>query len=104
MATNTRFTDDAIAFAEVYGLRILSWDYPKGESLRDWIQLYGAYPITCLSCLSRADKNLLVAKGLVSCRTIHKDTHVLDDLPLPSAKKNLLRKELTYLYDNVLAD
>lgn len=103
VATNTRFTDDAIAFAEVYGLRILSWDYPKGESLRDWIQLYGAYPITCLSCLSRADKNLLVAKGLVSCRTIYKNIRLLDDLPLSSAKKTLLRKELTYLYDNVLA-
>lgn len=104
VATNTRFTDDAILFAEAYGLRILSWDYPKGASLRDWIQLYGAYPITCLSSLSKADKNLLIGKGLVSCRTIHKNNYLLDKLPLPHAKKNMLKKELTYLYDNVLAD
>lgn len=104
VATNTRFTDDAIAFAQAYGLRILSWDYPKGASLRDWIQLYGAYPITCLSSLSKADKNLLIAKGLVSCRTIHKNMNALDKLPLPQGKKNILKKELKYLYDNVLAD
>ena len=104
VATNTRFTDDAIAFAEAYGLRILSWDYPRGASLRDWIQLYGAYPITCLSCLTKSEKSLLIAKGLVSCRTIHKNPHLLDKLPLATAKKNLLRRELVYLYDNVLAD
>ena len=40
----------------------------------------------------------------MSCRTIHKNPHLLDKLPLATAKKNLLRRELVYLYDNVLAD
>lgn len=104
VATNTRFTDDAIAFAQAYNVHILSWDYPRGESLRDWIQLYGAYPVTCLSCLSKAEKHLLVSHGLVSCRTIYKDMSVLDKLSLPRNKKSALRKELIYLYDNLLAE
>ncbi|PWM10430.1 MAG: ATPase [Flavobacteriales bacterium] len=104
IATNTRFTDDAIAFAEAYHLNILSWDYPKGESIRDWIQMYGVYPITCLSCISKSEKQMLISKGMVSCGTIYKNPHLLDKTPLPSSKKIMLKKELMYLYDGILKE
>lgn len=104
IATNTRFTEDAITFAETYGLKILSWDYPKGQGLKDWIQLYGMFPITCLSCISKAEKELLVAKEIVSCRSIYKNPHILDNIPMSEHKKAVLKKELSYLYDSVLAE
>ncbi|MDD4820387.1 MAG: restriction endonuclease [Flavobacteriales bacterium] len=104
IATNTRFTNDAITFAEAYGLKILSWDYPKGQGLKDWIQLYGMFPITCLSCLTKAEKELLIAKGLVCCRTIYKNPHLLDGLSMPENKKSVLKKELNYLYESVLSE
>lgn len=104
IATNTRFTEDAITFAEAYGLKILSWDYPEGQGLKDWIQLYGMFPVTCLSCLTKAEKEMLIAKGLVSCRTIYKNPHLLNNISLAENKKTVLKKELCYLYDSILAE
>ena len=37
VATNTRFTTDAIQYAECSGLKLLSWDYPANNSLKSRI-------------------------------------------------------------------
>ncbi|MBQ1969453.1 MAG: restriction endonuclease [Flavobacteriales bacterium] len=104
IATNTRFTDDAIKFAEAYNIGLLSWDYPRGQGLKEWIQLYGAFPITCLSCLSKGEKEELVRKGLVSCQTIYKNPRLLNGVAIPEGKKRTLLKELRYLYETVMAE
>lgn len=104
VATNTRFTDDAIAFAQAYNVHILSWDYPRGESLRVGYSCTGRIRLPACPACPRQRSTLLVSHGLVSCRTIYKDMSVLDKLSLPRNKKSALRKELIYLYDNLLAE
>ena len=41
VVTNTRFTKDAIVYGNCTGLYLLSWDYPKGNSIKERIDRLG---------------------------------------------------------------
>src|SRR5690606_16714612 len=57
VTTNTRFTEDALAYGKCAGLYLLSWDYPKGNGLKDRIDDIGLYPITVSNILTGREKN-----------------------------------------------
>lgn len=91
LLTNTQFTTDAIQFGECVGLKMVSWDYPKGESLKDIISNAGLYPITCLNTLTKAEKQQLLAKDIVLCKQLCKFTEVLNQMGISKTrKKNIL--------------
>ncbi|VVB74492.1 ATP cone domain protein [Candidatus Tiddalikarchaeum anstoanum] len=48
VATNTRFSDDAIAYAEYWKVKLLGWRYPKNASLSRLIDKNKLYPVTLL--------------------------------------------------------
>ncbi len=72
LITNTRFSDDAIHFAECKELRLLGWRYPSEKTLESMIESKSLYPITILRSVDKKTKkiffreNLLFAKDLVS--------------------------------------
>jgi hypothetical protein len=70
LVTNTRFSDDAVAYGRCAGLHLVSWDYPGAGSLKDMIEKTGLYPITCLANLSEGEKNSLAEKGVLLCRDV----------------------------------
>lgn len=70
VATNTRFTEDAITYGRCAGLRLLSWDYPEGDSLKNWIDQSGFHPITSLSSLKKSHKQKLLENNVVLCREL----------------------------------
>lgn len=74
--TNTRFSADAIQYAECVGIHLLSWSYPKDKSLSVLIDRYELYPITIVPDLSNYQKQQLIAAGVVLCEQIksHVDT------------------------------
>ena len=65
LVTNSYFTNDSIAFAEYYGLGLLSWDYPKGSSLKNLVDSKGLYPITCLTSLTEDQISVLLSKDII---------------------------------------
>ncbi len=70
VVTNTRFTTDAIQYGSCSGLKLIGWDYPHGDSLRNQIDLLGIYPLTCLTSLTKEEKVALLSKGMVLCKEI----------------------------------
>ena len=60
LVTNTRFSSDAIQYGVCAGLKLLGWDYPVNESLKDQIDALGLYPITCLTSLTKTEKQRLL--------------------------------------------
>ncbi|MCB9447992.1 MAG: restriction endonuclease [Flavobacteriales bacterium] len=70
VVTNTRFTEDALQFGTCMGLYMLSWDHPRGQSLRERIDRSGLHPVTCLSSLSGSEKQSLLNRGIVLCRQL----------------------------------
>ena len=66
--TNTRFTSDAIQYGKCVGLLLTSWDYPKGNGLKEQIDKSGSHPLTALTTLTKAEKTKLLEKGIVLCK------------------------------------
>lgn len=67
IVTNTKFTISAEKYALCKGLKLLSWEFPKGNNLHDRIQKTGLYPVTVLQSLSTTQKRALIDKGIVVC-------------------------------------
>jgi hypothetical protein len=97
VATNTRFTKDAIAYGNCMGLYLLSWDYPKGDSLKDRIDRLGIYPITVSTLLTKREKQFLLSRDVVLCRQLFKDSFYLDHLGISELRKAKILKEVEML-------
>lgn len=93
LITNTRFTTDAQKYGNCVGLKLLSWDYPKQKGLKDMIGRVNLHPVTCLSSLSRKQKQALLQNGIVFCDQLHEDTDVLNRIGIDNRKKNRVIKE-----------
>jgi len=70
IVTNTRFTSDAIQYGTCMNLKLISWNYPVNGSLNELIDDSGLYPITCLTTLTKKEKQELLSKGKVLCREL----------------------------------
>ena len=77
VATNAKFTIDAIAYGKCQGMNLLSWDYPAQNGLKDIIDNTGLYPLACLTSLTKQEKHWLMAKNYVLVREIYKDDDLL---------------------------
>ena len=86
IVTNTRFTTDAMDFGKCSGLHLVSWDYPKGHSLKDMIDKYRMFPITTLTELNKREKQQLMDKGVVLCRQVVSNPKVLEDIGIKKPK------------------
>lgn len=75
--TNSKFTSDAIAYGSCKGMRLLGWDYPVDNSLKDWIERSGLYPLTCLTSLKRSEMEWLLAKGYVLVKDVYHNQQLL---------------------------
>lgn len=80
LITNTRFTKDAIEYGNCIGLTLLSWDYPKGNSIKTNIDNYGLYPVTALTTLSKKEKQQLIATDIILIKELFSNLDLLKQL------------------------
>jgi Holliday junction resolvase-like predicted endonuclease len=95
LVTNTRFTDDAIQFAECSGMTIVSWGYPKKMSLEKMIEESKLYPVTVLSGLSSQQVRKLIGQNMVLMKDLAKmDVTVIKNiLSITDRKASQLKKQ-----------
>lgn len=93
LVTNTRFTSDALQYGHCVGLHLMSWDHPLKESLKERIDRSGLYPLTCLSSLTRAEKQQLLELGVVLCKEICKEPALLSNAGVRPARFDAVLKE-----------
>lgn len=73
LITNTKFTSEAVKYATCSGLQLLGWSYPQEGNLYDRIVATGLYPVTTLTLLKKAEKRLLIDKGIVTCEQVRNE-------------------------------
>jgi len=89
--TNTRFTTDAIQYGKCVGLLLTSWDYPRGNGLKDRIDKSGLHPLTALTSLTKAEKTKLLDTGIVLCKELHENPNLLEQIEIPTSRhKNII--------------
>lgn len=78
LVTNTRFTRNAIRYAQCSNLTLLGWDYPRGRGLMEMIEEAHVHPLTCLTTLSEGEKRRLLEHKVVLCKSV-KTAHLLEE-------------------------
>ena len=78
LVTNTRFTRNAIRYAQCSNLTLMGWDYPRTRGLLAMIEERKVHPLTCLTTLSDAEKRRLLEKKIVLCKHVQ-TPHILEE-------------------------
>lgn len=97
--TNAYFTLDAIAFAEFYGIKLLSWDYPSGNSIKNIVDSTRFYPITCLTSLTDYEKKFLLNNQVVLVNDICAHPEKLSGISFTQDKMDLIINEAKELVE-----
>jgi len=97
VATNTRFTKDAIQYGSCAGLYLLSWDHPLNNGIKDRIGRLGLYPITVSTLLTNREKQFLLSRDVVLCRQLFKNKFFLDHLNISEIRKGKIANEIEEL-------
>ncbi|MBD0724082.1 hypothetical protein B6A10_02715 [Flavobacterium sp. L1I52] len=93
IVTNTRFTADAIAFAECSGIHLLSWDYPEKRSLKSRNNHDCLYPVTCLTTLTKAEKEKLLLLDVILVKELKDNRVDLKEIGISTHRiKNVLKE------------
>ncbi|HBY66514.1 MAG TPA: ATPase [Flavobacteriaceae bacterium] len=100
VVTNTRFTEDAEQYGRCAGLKLLSWNVPTGDGLKERIDRLGLYPITVSTLLSKREKQFLLSRDVVLCRQLLSDKFYLDHLGVSENRKKRIFSEISILCNN----
>lgn len=93
LVTNTKFSGDAIQFAECAGLKLLSWDYPNNQSLSNLIDNHGLYPLTCLTTMPHLIKIAFMKQDIILCRDVLANIHIAREHGLNQKKVDAILHE-----------
>ena len=100
LVTNAYLTSDSKDFGRYYNLNLLAWDYPKEKSIKLRVDDNGLYPVTCLTTLSDADKDLLLKKQCILVKDLLAKPSVLDSTQNSADKKKSILKEANELINS----
>jgi len=101
VVTNTRFSGDATDYAKCVGMRLVSWDYPQGNSLRDWVDRSGYHPVTSIRSLSKSVKQMIMQEGIVLCRELLETPEILSKVGLPLPKRTTVIREAEAIVNGI---
>jgi len=99
--TNTRFSPDAMNYAKCMGMELIGWDYPLNGGIKDLIDEMRLYPVTCLTTLTKKEKELLLEGRILLCRDVLSNSSALENLRLSPHRLNVLYDEIEKLSDSI---
>lgn len=100
VVTNTRFSSDAIQYGNCMGLMLLSWDYPQKMSLKERIDRSGLHPVTCLTTLTKQEKQQLLDKEIVLCMDLCDQPKFLNSIGISEKRQKHILHEAHELCTN----
>lgn len=103
IATNAKFTTQAIKYSECQGIKLLGWNYPKDHGLEKMVENKQLYPITILPSFKQymnqpfGDAGVMLAKQLINIKNIN---NFSKKVGLPLSKIIVLSKEAKMLLED----
>src|SRR3989338_5226886 len=70
LITNTKFSGRAIQYGNCAGLNMIGWNYPSQGNLQDLVEETKVHPLTCLTSLTKKEKQEFLNQGIVLCKDI----------------------------------
>ncbi|OGG72764.1 hypothetical protein A3A38_03075 [Candidatus Kaiserbacteria bacterium RIFCSPLOWO2_01_FULL_53_17] len=96
LVTNTRFTRNAIRYAQCSRLTLLGWDYPHNHGLLTMIEEARVHPLTALTTLTESEKRRLMDNNIVLCRDVQAE-HLLKEYGVKPERVPKVLEEARYL-------
>ncbi|MAO66478.1 MAG: ATPase [Balneola sp.] len=93
VVNNTRFTSDAIQYANCMNLKLLSWNHPEGQGLKAMLEQTQIHPITGLSSLTKKEKQRILEEKVVHCQQLLDNENLLAELRFNHSKIENVLKE-----------
>lgn len=97
LISNTKFSKDAIDFAECSGLKLLGPTYPLTNSLLNWIKETRNHPISCLTRLKKGDLKKVLSHKIVNTDQLIKERVLLENIGLSKEQIDLIFEEIKNL-------
>ncbi len=97
LVTNTKFTEDAIQYGTCAGLKLTGWNYPITDNLNQIIDRTGLYPITCMTSLTKYEKQQLLTKKIVLCKEIISNSTLLKNINISATRFAKIQEEAAHL-------
>ncbi len=95
--TNTKFSVDAIAYAQCKNIRLTGWGYPDKGNLQQMIENKKLYPITCLSGLSHVQKETLINNNLLFVDQLCNNDEIIEKIGFNKDQIGHISKECSLL-------
>ena len=96
LVTNTRFTRNAIRYAQCANLTLVGWDYPRGRGLMHMIESARVHPLTALTTLSDGEKRRLMENNIVLCKHVQ-SPHLLREYGIQPQRISRVLEEAQFL-------
>lgn len=94
IVTNTRFSEDSIQYGTCSGLKLLAWDFPRNNGLKEIVEELRLYPVTILHTLTKKQKQQLIDQNILTCMQLKENFHLLG---LSEKKQKSLNNELVHV-------
>jgi len=70
IVTNSRFSEQSEIYSKSVGLKLMGWNYPRGNSLQEVVDKYAVYPITVMHSIDNGSLGKLLVNGIVTVADI----------------------------------
>ncbi|MCX6717090.1 MAG: ATP cone domain-containing protein [Candidatus Taylorbacteria bacterium] len=98
--TNTKFSSTAIEYDQCQPLlKLVGWNYPYNNNLHNMIERYELIPVTALTTINQAEKNMFLARGIVLSKSLL-DEKLLKDLNFDDQKIKNIKIEVGELCEH----
>lgn len=97
LVTNTRFSSDAIDYANCVGLHLLSWDYPENSGIKQNVDKFALYPVTTLTTLTKHEKELLIENNIILTKELYESSFLLEKIGISPLRKKKVLNEIKRL-------
>ncbi len=97
LVTNTKFTENAIAYGRCVNMTLIGWGYPHHGNLQDLIEETKLHPLSCLTTLTQKERESMYQRGLVLCKDVTNDPNVLENAGITGKKVDEVLQEAHHL-------
>lgn len=97
LISNTKFTKDAIEYANCVGLNLVGPSYPKDSSLMSWIKETRNHPITSLTTIKKNEVSRLLKHEIVHLDDVLQNKDLLDKIGLTKERVDKVLMEIKEL-------
>ena len=93
LVTNTKFTENAIAHGKCVGITMIGWGYPHKGNVQDLIEETKLHPLSCLTTLSKKERDALYQQNIVLCKNIVDNPNILETAGITGKKVDAVLNE-----------